>query len=224
MAQCLVPECSAQAAEGIKTCLEHASARRRCDHVDAAGVQCRKRALPGVLQCSVHGGASKSNERSVVRARTLTAMERFVKPYDGPADPVSAFEMEFRRTLGRIAWLEWQLSQLRDEQELIFGLSKTETIGASEFTGTNKTYTARIHVFEDMLRWERVHLLDMEKIWLKADIANKQLNMLAGSVDYAYTLVFKALEQAGLDPTSAETRGLVARVFEHELKAEKDRI
>lgn len=147
-------------------------------------------------------------------------MEQFATPYRGNLDPLGVFEDEFRRTYGRILWLQDRIGDLKDEKDLIWGVTKEERIGASEFVGTNKTYEARIHVWEEMLRWERKHLLELTKVWVAAKLDTKRLEILREQVDYTKVLIIRALTAFGHDITEPETRAILSRVFEDERQEE----
>ena len=126
-------------------------------------------------------------------------MQRFVRPYEGDLNPITAFEMEFRRTLGRIAWYDEQLALLASEEDLIWGRTKKERIGAGEFTGVNTTYEARVNILEEMQRWERKHLLDLEKVWINAGLEQERLSMLKAYSTRVRTYIERAFEALGLD-------------------------
>lgn len=175
----------------------------------STGEQCRQTARKGTIYCAPHGRspyAKKASERALV----LTQMQRFVKPYEGDIDPLSAFEMEFRRTLGRIAWYDEQLALLGSERDLIWGVTKEEHVGAAEFAGTNTTYEAKANLLLELQNWERKHLLDMEKVWIGAKLDEQKLNLMRRYVESAYTAVVKAVKILGLDPGDPKVQEALA--------------
>ena len=225
--RCRVEGCETPALKGALFCEHHIGERRQCNGrvkiVDEGTGevietrQCKKTAKPGLEVCDWHGGKLKNQAAIAERTPALTAMRRFVQPYQGDLDPVTAFELEFRRTYARILWLEEQISALESVDDLIYGLTKTEQINAGEFPGTNKTYEARIHQFEEMLRWERKHFLDMEKVWIGAKLDERKLSMMRSNIDYTYSLVVKAVTALGHDMADPETRIVIGRLFEREM-------
>ena len=148
------------------------------------------------------------------RKAAMTAMERFVEPYRGDLDPISAFEAEFRRTVGRIQWLEAQIAALEDERDLIWGQTKEEHIAAGEFPGTNRTYEARVHIYDEMLWKERKHLLEMEKVYFRTDIDRQRLGMMRQYLEGTYTSVVGLVRSLGLDPNDPGVRDKIRRMFE----------
>lgn len=220
---CKIDGCDEPVVPGTFMCLPHSQERRRCEgrvrEIDPdtgevlAERRCKKAARPGLTVCRWHGGSGPRSEAASSRTAALSAMQRFVKPYEGDLDPISAFEAEFRRTYGRIQWLEGQLGALEDERDLIWGQTKEERVNAAEFAGTNKTYEARIHVYEEMLRWERKHFLEMEKIWIKAGLEEKKLNLMRDHITYTYSKVLEAARALGFDPHEPETRDILMRLF-----------
>lgn len=170
------------------------------------GEKCRANAVSGLVVCRAHGGGTPNATKKAERARAVTAMTKFVKPLDvndPEANPITAFETEFRRTLGRIRWFDEQLAALDSEKDLIWGKSKVEVIGASDFNGTNTTYEARSHVLYELQFKERGHLLQMEKIWLSARFDQAKLDIQRAYVvqlDAALTDILTSLGHSAKDP------------------------
>jgi hypothetical protein len=175
--------------------------------------------MAGLDVCRSHGGDAPKLAEASHRTAALTAMQRFVQPYEGPIDAVTGFEREVRRTMGRIRWLEEQIAGLEDENDLIWGLSKEEDIGASEFGGINRTYEARLHVFEDMLRWERKHYHELLKTWIRANLDERKLSMMQSHIDYTYSLVIATARALGHDTADPGVRAVIGRLFENEIRA-----
>ena len=225
--KCRIEGCDEPRVNGAFLCAKHLGDKRRCEGkvklVDDDGVllgerQCKRSALPGQTTCQSHGGSSKVAAHS----KAVTAMQRFVQPYDGPLDPISAFEAEFRRTYGRILWLEDQIGGLEDERDLIWGITKEERVNASEFTGTNRTYEARIHVYEEMLRWERKHLLELEKTYIRANLDERRLGVMRQYIEGTYASVIGLVRSLGHDTADPAVRDKIRRMFEvdsHALEA-----
>lgn len=208
---------------GAFLCELHIGEKRRCSGVvhtydEATGEvtderRCKRSAMAGLDVCLNHGGNGTLSKAVSARTPALTAMQRLVEPYEGALDPVTAFESEFRRTYGRILWLEGQLGALNDERDLIWGLSQEDTIMAAEFPGTNLKYTARIHMFEEMLRWERKHFLDLEKVWIRANLDEKKLSIMRDHINYTYTKVLEAATLLGFDSNDQVTRERLMGLF-----------
>ena len=197
-------------------CSEHVGAKRRCKRVrvvDGKEQRCKKQALYGLEVCERHGGRFPNSQKMSEKARTLTSMQRFVRPYEGDLDPVRAFEMEFRRCLGRIAWYDEQLAALKSEEDLIWGRTKYESAGGFEGS-PNVVYEARINLLEEMQRWERKHLLDMEKVWIGAGLEARKLDLMRSYVDRTFELTERALVALGLDPKDRRVREVMRQVFE----------
>jgi hypothetical protein len=232
-ATCTEPGCSLPKVKGARYCQRHLGDKRRCTGTvterDEQGVatatrQCRKAALPGQDRCRDHGGGTGAQAAEVQqRSRAITAMQAFATPYDGDLSPISAFEREYRRTYGRILWIEEQIGQLEAATDLIWGRSKEEHTTAGEFPGTTTTYEAKLHGWEEMLRWERTHLLAMTKVWLAAKMDEAALNMQQRAIEYGYSLVTKMVVALGHDLADPETRSILGRVIEGERQIEQAR-
>lgn len=216
--QCREPDCVAPATKGALYCTDHLGQRRRCtgmvrevdpdDGAILAEHQCKRAARPGLDVCERHGGLKKANRALSTRASQLTAMQQFAAPYEGDVTPDDAARDELRRTYGRILWLEQQIALLASERDLIWGKTKEERTTASEFPGTTVTYEARINGFEEMLRWERRHLLDIIKVAITDKIATAEQQRTQAQIAYTWALVQQAAQALGHDvgdPNVVET-------------------
>lgn len=213
---CREPMCEREAIDKQIFCPRHISQPRRCKttkEIDGVTKRCKNYAMSGLMVCWNHGGRFDRQQVQSKSAIVLTKMQRFVKPWEGDLDPYIAFENELRRTMGRIAWYDEQIGALADSKDLIWGLTKEERITAAEYPGTNRTYEARVNILEDLQRWERKHLLDMEKIWLQANLDEKRLTLMKAYVQLGYDKVNEALQRLGIDTKSSEVRSVLADVF-----------
>ena len=224
---CKIDGCEQPRVNGAFLCADHLGSKRRCEgrvrtYDEHTGEvlsdrQCKRSARPGNTLCPTHSGRSEKALASAQKAQAMTAMQKFVQPYQGDLDPISAFELEFRRTYGRILWLESQIADLEDEA-LIWGKTKEEEVSATEFAGTNRTYEARIHVYEEMLRWERKHFLELEKVYIKANLDERRLGIMRQYLEGTYASVVALLKSLGHDTSDPEVRDKMRRMFEAELE------
>lgn len=216
--ECREEGCTEPALDQVAYCATHIGASRRCKATKPGSegkIRCKKAAMVGLDVCRRHGGGTPNAKKASNKAQVLTTMQRFVRPYQGDLNPVSAFEMEFRRTLGRIAWYDEQLANLRfddDAQDLIWGMTKHETATGADGI-PNTTYEARINILEEMQRWERKHLLDMEKVWISAGLESARLDLMRTYVDQTYDLTMRALRALGIDVKDPKVRDIMAEIF-----------
>lgn len=205
--QCREEDCERAVEQDGYYCIQHIGLKRKCAARNRkTGELCETTAVAGTPYCQGHGKFNSKVTRSHAKAKALTTMQRFVEPYGGDIDPVSVFESEFRRTLGRIRWIDQQLAALDSEDDLIWGLTKEEEVNATEYDGTNRTYEARVHLLVEMQNWERKHLLDMEKVWIAARMDEQKLNLMKRYVEATYTSVVRAVTALGLDPTDPKVQ------------------
>lgn len=177
----------------------------------STGQQCKKRPVFGLEVCRNHGGATKAAKDKSARARIVGKMSRFVEPIsaDDPLnDPIAAFEAEFRRTLGRIRWYDEELAQL-EADALIWGQTKQEVVGASEFEGVNDTYEAQASLLHELQFRERQHLLAMEKVWIGAKLDSRRLEIQASYVQMLDKALSGVLSALGHDPSDPGVRAIV---------------
>lgn len=175
------------------------------------GEQCKAPAITGLVVCRAHGGATPNASKKAEKARAVTKMQRFVKPLaanDPEANPITAFETEFRRTLGRIRWYDDELAAL-DTEALVWGKTKSEQIGAGEFVGTNVTHEAKANAIHELQFRERQHLLAMEKIWLSAKFEQSKLDMQRSYVLQLDKVLTGVLETLGHKTDDPDVRQVV---------------
>lgn len=184
---------------------KHAS-KERCTAISRqTGEQCKNASVFGLKVCRFHGGGTKRSKAASARAKVHADMAAFVRPIDASDpenDPVAAFEIEFRRTIGRIRWYDEQIALLAPEA-LHWGETKAEDVRASEFAGVNVTAEARISILVAEQRVERTHLLAMEKVWIGAKLDGRRLEIQQSYVtmlDKALTGVLTALGHDASDP------------------------
>lgn len=219
LTECKEDGCTTPPIDGASYCAKHVGASRRCKFTrvkDGRTQRCKKPARIGLDVCERHGGSFPQAKAQHERAVGLTKMQRFVRPYEGDLDPVNVFEMEFRRTLGRIAWLEGELAEMADVEDLTWGRTKSETITAAEFAGVNTTYEAKLHPYEEMLRWERKHLMEMEKVWITAKLDAARLDLMKSYVEAAYNATLLAVSRLGLDTKDASVRAIIGQAFQEQ--------
>lgn len=215
---CKVPGCEQPHTRDSRLCEEHLAGRVQCTYqikekaLDGTLYtrQCKSASLQGTILCHKHSGV-KSHEVAI-QTEAQIAMQRYVKPFEGDIDPIRMFEQEFRRTYGKILWLEDQISRLTPE-EVIWGRTKEERIGAAEFQGTNRTMEARVNGYVVLLQWERKHLLDLEKLWVGAKLDQQKINIMKGHIEYTYGKVTEVARMLGHDPESDAVRSVLERAF-----------
>ena len=217
---CREENCDEMALDRAVYCGKHVGQRRRCKktrEVDGRTQRCKKSALIGLDVCEKHGGRFPQSAAQSKRAVALSAMQKFVRPYEGHLDPLTAFEMEYRRTLGWIAWYDEQLAGLADEKDLIWGVTKHEKGTSGGGDGRDgvvnvKTYEARVNILEEMQRWERKHLLDLSKVWINAGLEQKRLDMLGTYLGKVQKMLERALEHLGLDLNDPKVKEAILAV------------
>lgn len=163
-------------------------------------------------RCKRHAGGSKElRAAKIMQANIELRMANFVEPIaadDPEADPITAFEVEYRRTLGRIRWLDQKIATLR-VSDLGWGLRSETTKEATEFPGTDTEYATAINIYVQIQQWERKHLLDMQKVWIGAKLDVAKLRIQAAHVEVLDTAITKILRRLGQKPDDPDVRAVV---------------
>lgn len=178
----------------------------RCKaHKSETGEPCGKWAITGLEVCRAHGGATAAAVAKAEAARLTATMVRFATPVerdDPEANPIEAFMVDYRRTVGRIRWYDEQMAEMTQKQ-LIWGRTKKEEIGATEFAGKNTTYEARANILHELQFRERTHLLALSKVWIGARLDERKLDIQRAYVralDQAIVGILTRLGQDIADP------------------------
>lgn len=164
--------------------------------------------MKGLRVCRHHGGNSIESIRKSARARLENDLQRFAQPVekDHPlANPVQALLMEHRRCIARIQWLDEAIGRLETE-ELDFGLTQVEEIGASEFPGVNTRRQARIHALVDLQNREREHFLRVESLIFSVGFEQARLTLQTNTTRVIAQIVESAVKSLGHDLTDPKVR------------------
>lgn len=184
---------------------------KRCEANGKDHKRCQNRKMVGLRVCRMHGGSTRLARRKSERAKAMTAMQRFVTPIDASdpeADFIGGFEMEWRRTVGRIRYYDEKLSELA-EKELIWGMTKVEDKTATEFEGSDTTYEAKVNMYHELQWQERQHLLKMSKVYIGARLDEKKLQLESAKVMALDKAINGILAALGHDPKNVEVRQVV---------------
>lgn len=215
--ECRHEGCTTAPLDAAIFCARHIDAKRQCKATKAGSdpkIRCKKPALIGLEVCERHGGSFPQAQAQSDKAQSLATMARFTRPYEGDLNVLSAFEMEFRRTLGRIEWYDEQMMALKSAKDLIWGQTKQEVGFDGEGHKDVKTYEARANILLDLQWRERKHLLDMEKVWIGAGLEQQRLDLMKSQVARFRSLLMRALDAIGVDTTDPAILERLGSVFE----------
>lgn len=169
-------------------------------------LHCSSVALVGLKVCKRHGGNLPVNQR-ISQVAKLNAYLRPISELDPEADPIRAFDVEHRRTLARIRYLDEVLERILEGDNefadpsggLFYGLEKEESITASEWPGKNTTKSARVNVVYELQMKERAHLVKLHSLYIGAGIAKRALEIEAEKVRALDTVITGVLRALGHD-------------------------
>lgn len=139
---------------------------------------CTNWTMRGQTVCYTHGGAAPQNRKKAARKMAQEAARQAVITFGLPREiaPEQALLEEIARTAGHIDWLGGIIADLQQD-ELVWGKSKSEDVGASEFTGTNVTEQAAPNVWLELYQKERAHLVNVCKAAISAGIEERRVKL-----------------------------------------------
>jgi hypothetical protein len=177
--------------------------------------RCKKRRCTGLRVCVKHGGATQTSQEKRDRAKAVAAMRRFVTPIDGndiEANPIVAFELEFRRTIAKIRFFDEMILELNPEM-LGWGVAKETTVASSEFPGVDTERLAQANIYYKMQLDERKRLVELIKIWIGAKLDVRKLQIEEQKVDALNRVVENVLTRLGHDTKDPVLRATVREEF-----------
>lgn len=182
-----------------------------CVRIKKNGERCKNPRMVGLRVCLAHGGRGKNARAKSRRIKAEAIMQKFVTPIaedHALANPIAAFEWEFRRTIGRIEFCDEMIAKLTPK-DVVSGITKVERINASEYPGTNETWESAVNTWVELQFRERQHLLAMEKIWIAAKLDTKKLQIQQEFVLQLNSVITNSLRALGLDPTDPIVRNTI---------------
>lgn len=167
----------------------------------------------GVGRCKLHGGSTQSQGEAVKKVLARRAVETYGLPVE--IDPRDAVLQEVYYTAGAVAYLKDRVREL-DADELIWGITAEDEIGASEFSGVNVKREAKPHIWRQLLMEERKHLVAVCKTAHDIGIEDRKIK-LAESYGSQLAIVVRAvLNGIGATPQQWE---LVPDALSHAIEA-----
>lgn len=208
-----------------------ASDEKRCTYVyrdtpkareaGKVGQRCGAPKVNGTDRCKFHGGSSPGRIQNAQRARILAEVEAEVPGFTDMwpethhlLDPFSMMLWEIRRSGARIEWFDRKLSELEDEKAIWWGKSKEERIGASEFTGVNKTYEAREHVLVKMQNEERERFKKLRDSWQNDRFEAARVAGMGAFGAAARQMIAMLCAEFGIDLSNPEVQARVQHALE----------
>lgn len=182
-----------------------------------SGERCKKPRRPGLQVCATHGGSTKlaisKSERFKVEKALSATLHRLdpISEDDADANPMQGFLNRYRLLQARRRYITEKIKEVHDQDEssLVWGTSKQEDVGASEFSGVNTTFEAKLNVY---VVWEMQvmkELHDMEKTWINAKLDTRRLEIEAATVEKLDSAIVTMLRLLGKDPHDPEVRQVV---------------
>ena len=135
------------------------------------GKRCGAARINDTPFCKFHGGANQGTidkarkERIVAEIKADPSFTDLWPEDHMLLDPFSLLLWEIRRAGQRIEWFDRKIADLKEERSIWYGMTKKETIGAAEYTGTNRTFEARENVLVKMQNEERERLVKLRNEW-----------------------------------------------------------
>lgn len=177
------------------------------------GQPCERWPIKGATVCPAHGAATEHVKNAAAERLRRQKMDKAVAKYGLPRD-VGAEEAlleELRRTAGIIEFLEEVIRDLDDADQLVWGVTKTEYVGASEYRGTNETEAAALNIWLELYNRERVHLLNVTKTIISLNIADRQVRIAEDNARIVAEVLRGTLADLGLSTKQPEVAKALGR-------------
>jgi len=129
-------------------------------------------------------------------------------------DPTDALLEEVHCTAGHVAWLREQVQALEPEV-LVWGVTEQVEKSATEFPGTDVTYSATVNAWLEQYRWERKHLLDVTKAAIAAGVEERRVKLAEAQGALLNNVLRRIFARLSLSP---EQSALLPVVVPEELR------
>lgn len=202
----------------------------RCTHVyrdtpksrarNKVGQRCGQPRINDTPFCKFHGGAIGVTIDKYRRVRVEDEIRndpRFTDlwPEDHPRlDPFTLLLWEIRRSGQRIEWFDRQLDRLKKDREIWWGITKKESIGAAEYTGTNRTFEARENVLVKMQNEERKRLKELRDEWQNNKFEAARIAGMGAFRESMTTAIRSVCAEFGLDLDDPEIAARLRRALD----------
>lgn len=189
----------------------------QCTAHARSGERCKRFAVAQATVCNLHGGKSPAVVERQRRAAVHHGLALFTHPIDAAdleANPLNAFDVEFRRTIAAIRFCDAQIEKLSSSEDLVWGVTKIDSIGATEFAGQNVSYESKINAWEAKRFTEREHLTDLLKLWITAKLSEKKLAIEASTLDALQHVIDAVLISMNADPHDPKIRTIVTHAID----------
>lgn len=192
------PRCGAKRHQGEGTCAKPAG--WGTNHV-------------GIGRCRLHGGSTRDHVKAAKKQIAQRAMETYGLPIE--INPVDALLDEVHRTAGHVAWLGGRVRELSGA-DLVWSKTKEVDKAATENPGVDTTESAVTHMWLQLYRAERKHLVDVTKTAIAAGIEERRVQLAEAQGTMLATVIRAVLDDLHL---SAEQRAMVPDVVPRHLRA-----
>lgn len=138
--------------------------------------ECHGPAVADSDRCRMHLGVRAPEV--IAEAAAMDRARRAVETYGLPRDisPTDALLEEVRYSAGHVAWLREKVAELK-AADLVWGITEEAEKQATEFKGTDRTYSAAVNVWVELYFRERKHLLDVTKAAISAGIEERRVKL-----------------------------------------------
>lgn len=201
----------------------------RCEHVyknsernealNRVGRQCKQPAINETPFCKWHGGAAPRTVDKFRRERfeaEYAAQMKFTDLWSEEhpmLDPFSLLLWDIRRSGARIEWFDAKLAELEEEKSIWWGITKEESINATEFAGTNKTYEARENVLVKMQNEERKRLKELRDEWQNNRFEAARVAAMGSFSASARQMLASVCGEFGIDISDPEVQARIQRAL-----------
>lgn len=188
----------------------------RCGRRTRRGTPCNRRGVGLGYPCPNHGGDTPIVQERVTHAVVRRGLAKLVEPIDADdpeANPLNSFDVEFRRTIAAIRYYDSKITELTDEHDLVWGMTRQVEQGSGEFTGTDTTYESKINIYEERRFQERKHLVELQKLWITAKLGERKLAIEAATLDALQQVIDSILVGMNADPHDPAVRSIVSDAF-----------
>ncbi len=169
---------------------------RRCTATARSGNRCKKAAIIGAKVCRAHGGAAPQVKAKAKKRVEKEIAQKAVVLYGLPREiePHQALLEEVHRTAGHVAWLGQVVQEIKDQQKLTHGVTKTIQLP----DGSRRVEaSAAVNIWLQLYQEERDRLVRVARSAIEAGVAERQVRLAEQQAEQLAQVITAILSDLG---------------------------
>lgn len=155
-----------------------------CWAANRRGEQCGRAPVIGSSVCATHGGTNKQSKKMIKKKQLKEAATRLGVPVE--TDPKDGILQLIAQKAGEIQWYKMQIDALQNDQDLVWGITKTSV---SDTEGDTVEYSASVNQWLKLKNEAEKDLARYAEVALKYDIDERKIELARESISQVEAII-----------------------------------